>query len=151
MFKNCSKILVLFFIAISVFPASAQLGVSNKTFTRQDTLRGSNGTGRMGWNVLRYDISVRPNFTSKTIEGKNTITFYDTGARLMQIDLQEPMLIDSVVYDGKALPQRREGNVYWVEFRNPEVKYKIKPGTRQITIYFHGTPKAAKNAPWDGG
>ncbi len=151
MFKNCSKILVLFFIAISVFPAAAQLGVSNKTFTRQDTLRGSNGTGRMGWDVLRYDISVRPNFTSKTIDGKNTITFYDTGARLMQIDLQEPMLIDSVVLDGKVLPQRREGNVYWVEFRNPEAKYKIKPGTRQITIHFHGTPKAAKNAPWDGG
>lgn len=151
MFKNCSKILVLFFIAISVFPAQAQLGVSNKAFTRQDTLRGSNGVGRMGWDVLRYDILVKPNFASKTIAGKNTITFYDTGVKLMQIDLQEPMLIDSVVSDGKLLPQRRDGNVYWIEFRNPKNKYKIKPGSREISIYFHGTPKAAKNAPWDGG
>ncbi|WP_114793051.1 M1 family metallopeptidase [Niabella yanshanensis] len=151
MFKNCSKILVLFFIAISVLPAQAQLGVSNKSFTRQDTLRGSNGAGRMGWDVLRYDISIMPNFSSRTITGKNTITFYDTGAKLMQVDLQEPMLIDSVIFNGKLLPQRREGNAYWVEFRSPRLKYKIKPGPREITIYFHGTPKAAKNAPWDGG
>ncbi|MGN7783445.1 M1 family metallopeptidase [Niabella sp. 22666] len=149
--KNFSKILVLFFIAISVLPAGAQLGVSRKTFTRQDTLRGSNGAGRMGWDVLRYDISIKPDLALKTIRGKNKITFYDTGVKLMQIDLQEPMLIDSVVSDGKLLPQRREGNVYWVEFRNPEVKYKIKPGPREISIYFHGMPKIAKNAPWDGG
>ncbi len=151
MLKNCSKILVLFFITISVLPAQAQLGVSKKRFTRQDTLRGSIGKGRMGWDVLRYDISIKPDLASKTITGKNTITFYDTGARLMQIDLQEPMEIDSVVSDGKLLPQTREGNVYWVEFRNPRATYRIKPGPRQISIYFHGMPRAAKNAPWDGG
>lgn len=151
MFKNFFKIAALVFMYLCVLPAQAQLGVSRKVFTRQDTLRGSEGAGRRGWDVLRYDITVKPDFTAKSITGTNKITFYDSGAKLMQIDLQEPMLIDSVVANGKLLSQKREGNVYWVTFRDPDAMYKIKPGAQEMVIYFHGTPKEAKRAPWDGG
>lgn len=148
MLKNFYKLAGLSLAIIIYTDVYAQ---SDSMFTRQDTLRGSYGAGRMGWDVLKYDITIRPDLKAKSINGKNKITFYDTGTRVMQIDMQEPMIIDSIVSEGKLLPLTREGNVYWVAFRNPKVKYKIKPGPREITAYFHGKPVEAKRAPWDGG
>jgi aminopeptidase N len=124
---------------------------SKEHFGRQDTLRGSIGTGRMGWNVLHYDITVQPDYVSKTIRGKNILKFYDEGAKLMQIDLQEPMIMDSIIANGTSITFSREGNIYWVQYRDPEAMYKIKPGPVAITLYFHGKPREAVRAPWDGG
>lgn len=143
-----------FFIALlmsSTLSLFAQLTVRNKSFTQQDTLRGSNGEFRQRWDVLHYDITVKPDFEKKTIIGKNELSFFDEGAQLMQIDLQEPMMLDSAVYEGQHLPLRREGNVYWLMFRDSAARYKIAPGPRTIVFYFHGTPREARNAPWDGG
>jgi aminopeptidase N len=151
MVKNFYKLLGLCWAIIGCTDTHAQSGTLNTKFTRQDTLRGSYGEGRKGWDVLKYDITIQPNLKVKTLSGKNKITFYDTGARVMQIDMQEPMIIDSIIYGGKLLPLTREGNVYWVTFRDPKAKYKIKPGSREITAYFHGKPVEAKRAPWDGG
>ncbi|HMR81594.1 MAG TPA: M1 family metallopeptidase [Niabella sp.] len=151
MVKNFYKLLGLSWAIIVCADAYAQSGTLNTKFTRQDTLRGSYGEGRKGWDVLKYDITIQPNLKAKTISGKNKITFYDTCARVMQIDMQEPMIIDSVICGGKSLPLTREGNVYWVTFRDPRAKYKIKPGPKEITAYFHGKPVEAKRAPWDGG
>lgn len=137
--------------AVAGTGAYAQLGSYRNEFSHQDTLRGSIGPGRKNWDVLRYDITVQPDFTTKTISGKNKISFYDSGATVMQLDMQEPMIIDSVISAGRSLPLEREGNVYWVTFRDPRAKYKIKPGPADITAYFHGQPKEAKRAPWDGG
>lgn len=151
MVKNFYKLLGLCWAIIGCTDTHAQSGTLNTKFTRQDTLRGSYGEGRKGWDVLKYDITIQPNLKVKTLSGKNKITFYDTGARVMQIDMQEPMIIDSIICGGKLLPLTREGNVYWVTFRDPKAKYKIKPGPREITAYFHGKPVEAKRAPWDGG
>ena len=119
--------------------------------TRQDTLRGSIGAGRLGWDVLQYDITIQPDYNSKTIKGNNKILFWDSGAKLMQIDMQQPMIIDSVIAEGKSLPFTREGNVYWVMYRDTAAKYKIAPGERNIIVYFKGKPVEAKRPPWDGG
>lgn len=151
MVKKFYKLLGLCWAIIGCTDTHAQSGTLNTKFTRQDTLRGSYGEGRKGWDVLKYDITIQPNLKVKTLSGKNKITFYDTGARVMQIDMQEPMIIDSIICGGKLLPLTREGNVYWVTFRDPKAKYKIKPGPREITAYFHGKPVEAKRAPWDGG
>ncbi len=148
------------FLAISFFTmlcllvssnGMAQLMKAKTQFSRQDSLRGSLGPGRVGWNVLHYDISVQPDFETKTIKGVNVIRFYDEGAKQMQIDMQEPMLIDSILSEGRPLKIMREGNVYWAELRDPKAMYKIKPGAASITVYFHGKPKEALRAPWDGG
>ena len=48
-----------------LFPVFAQ----QKTFTHADTLRGSITPERAWWDVLRYDITVKPDYESKTIEG----------------------------------------------------------------------------------
>ena len=132
---------------------SAQLSKKPQILTRSDTLRGSDGPFRQKWNVLHYEITVQPDYASKTIEGKSIIKFYDEGARLMQIDLQVPMILDSVKDDTNSYSFRREDNVYWLTYRdnNPDIKFKIKPGVRSLTFYFHGKPREAVRPPWDGG
>ncbi|GAB3426990.1 M1 family metallopeptidase [Niabella aquatica] len=151
MVKNFYKLLGLSLAIIMHVDADAQPGALQAKFTRQDSLRGSYGAGRMKWDVLKYDITVRPDLRTRSISGKNKIAFYDTGAKIMQIDMQEPMIIDSIVSEGRSLPFIREGNVYWVTFRDPKARYKIKPGSREITAFFHGKPAEAKRPPWDGG
>ena len=148
------KIFLVFIVsAIFTTAAHAQEAAEKKTFTHADTLRGSNGPFRQKWDVLHYDITVQPDYASKTIEGKNTIHFIENGATTMQIDLQEPMILDSVIdeYKGYHYRFRREQNVYWLEYRDSTAKYKIKPQIVNLTFYFHGKPKEAIKPPWDGG
>ncbi len=151
MFKNVSKIVVLFFIAISVLPVKAQLGVSKKVFSRQDTLRGSNGVGRNWWDVARYDIHVKVDIPARQISGFVDIAFKVTGkpAKTMQIDLQEPMQIEKIEFAGEKMPVSftREGNVYWLSPSQPLTMNTEK----KMRIYFKGNPKVALRAPWDGG
>jgi aminopeptidase N len=149
--NKCIKGVLALFCFGAVLSAQAQPLNQKTDMTRQDSLRGSIGYGRIGWDVLKYDITVQPNYANKTISGKNVLHFYDEGAKMMQIDLQEPMIIDSIVGDNKNLAFTREGNVYWVTYRDPAAMYKIKPGPASITIYFHGKPVEAKRPPWDGG
>ena len=44
-------------------------------YTKQDTLRGSNGPGRDWWDVIAYSIIVEPDYVNKTIKGWNQISF----------------------------------------------------------------------------
>jgi aminopeptidase N len=135
-------ILLVFF---SFKNASAQQNADNKIFTREDSLRGSNGIGRTGWDVLHYDITIQPDFTSKTIKGKSSIYFIPLNKEKMQIDLQEPMDIDSIFIENKPCSFVREKNVFWVEL--PSSLHK----KATMDIYFHGKPREAVNPPWDGG
>src|SRR6476620_3950581 len=83
-------------------------------FTHQDSLRGSNGPGRDFWDVKYYDLSITPDYVSKTIVGKNKIHFQRLNqgwnVRTMQIDLQAPMVVDSVIYENTPLKFQRDGN-----------------------------------------
>jgi aminopeptidase N len=132
----------------------AQLSKDKIMFTHADTLRGSNGIFRQQWNVLHYDITVQPNYNAKTITGKCIMQFFDQGTKLMQIDLQQPMLLDSAKdNNGISFKFRREGNVYWLAYRDTasNLFYKIAPSIRTLIFYFSGKPKEAVRAPWDGG
>ena len=65
----------------------------------------------------------------------------------MQIDLQTPLEVDSMVQDAKALTYRRDGNAFFVSLTAPQ-----RTSAREtITVYYHGKPRAAKRPPWDGG
>lgn len=135
------------------FVSIGQLMEEKHTFTRADTLRGSITEYRKGWDVKRYDLTVQPDIVTKTIEGKNTITYYeDLPVRTMQIDLQQPLIVDSVIGDNNNNYQfKRDNNVCFVYLRDSLAMIKFLPGQRKITIYYHGTPKEAMRAPWDGG
>ncbi len=156
--------------------ATAQLMEKKEIFTHADTLRGSLNPNRDWWDVLRYDITVKPDFEKKTIEGKCIIKYKlvkpnrpvnKKGYYSMQIDLQEPLIIDSIlahfvtkVYISKA----NDGNVYnrnysdkvpFTQTKNVcivDLKFAYESYFGDsITIYYHGKPKEAIRPPWDGG
>jgi aminopeptidase N len=117
-------------------------------FTRADTLRGSDGPGRAWWDATFYDLRVAVNPVDSTIRGSNAITYRVLRpAKEMQIDLQVPMQLDSVVQNGRRLAFRRDSNAFFVTLVAPQTA-----GARnKLTAYYHGKPRAAINPPWDGG
>ncbi len=141
--------LFLFFLIPAITFAQAEK--KETVLTHADTLRGSNGAFRQRWDVLHYDITVEPDYATKTIAGKCVLRFFDNGAKLMQIDLQQPMILDSVTNEGRSYNFRREGNVYWLMYRDSSAMFKIIPGPRSLSFYFHGKPREAVRPPWDGG
>lgn len=145
------------FLAANLF---AQFRPDRHTFTRADSLRGSIGPERAWWNVVGYDVWVRPDFSERSIEGRTQIAFDAVAAgQRMQIDLQQPLVVDSILTDVAdfkdgaiavsytSIPFNREENFIWVDL--PQA---MKPGeAATITIHYHGKPRAARNPPWDGG
>jgi aminopeptidase N len=127
----------------------AQLLTPEKaSYTRADSLRGSITLERAWWNLLKYDLSVTPSFTDKSLSGTNAITFAAlTDGQMMQIDLQEPMTIKTITWHKKPLTYTREGNVFHVKFPK-----SIKAGSIEtLDISYSGVPKVAVRPPWGGG
>jgi aminopeptidase N len=130
-------------------PAAFCLAQPAKRFTRADTLRGSITPERAWWDVLRYDITIQPDFVSKTTAGSNVITYKVVNERhpALQLDLNDTLHIDSVILDKtQKLSFAREGNVWLVE-----VPQQKKSAVHQLAVYFSGRPRVAPRAPWDGG
>jgi len=147
------------FKAILIFNFSLLIINSvNAQFTHQDTLRGSNGPGRDWWDVKYYTINVTPDYINKSITGSNTILFRilkEGKNKIMQLDLQEPLIIDSMNGSAKIKKFWREGNVYFIDFGDKSFQRNLENSNvstaNTITIYYHGNPTVAKRPPWDGG
>ncbi len=151
--KRSAFIIFIFFI----FYSSISLG----QFTHADSLRGSYGPARSWWDVTKYDLHVKFNLEDSSISGWNIITFKVLKkGNLMQIDLQEPLVIDSIfeINETPSEPKRtaykkekvksyyKDGNAYFVSTTNNNLQT-----TNKLIVYYHGKPHVAKNAPWDGG
>ncbi len=143
----------------------AQPVINQKIFSHADSLRGTYGATRDWWDVLKYDLHVKFNILDSTIRGWNEIQFKVLKkGTVLQIDLQEPMILDSIKY---SLPYpnnktvmtkqdlvrtlyktdfKKDGNAYFFSAHN----YKPQT-TNYITIYYHGKPTSAVRPPWDGG
>jgi len=136
--------LALLLALASASPAAAQ----ERVYTHADTLRGSITPERAWWDVVFYDLHVRLDPADSTIRGWNGISYRVIGAsRAMQIDLQKPLEIDSVIQDGRRLSYRRDGNAFFVTMAAKQPK----GATRTVTVYYHGRPTVATKPPWDGG
>ncbi|HNO55025.1 MAG TPA: M1 family metallopeptidase [Chitinophagaceae bacterium] len=164
MLKYVSKKYVAIVIAFAVNLAVGAQPLNQKTeFTQQDTLRGTVGPGRDWWNVVRYHIYTMPDYKQKSIQGSVEIEFdvVKTGAnKLMQIDLQQPLEIDSIVFNGSQIHTfKRDGNVYMVDFGKFDFQIaaddtkivKGKQAAFSLNVYYHGKPRVAVMPPWDGG
>ncbi|HET9425678.1 MAG TPA: M1 family metallopeptidase [Gemmatimonadaceae bacterium] len=163
--KTISLLLAL---AVTALEASAQT-----VFTRADTLRGTNSPARSWWDVTFYDLRVSVNPGDSTIRGSNGITYrvVRPGTE-MQIDLQPPLVVDSMVQDGQRLTFRRDsirppsgrgggrgnagvavdtalraGNAFFVTLPAAPRRGEIKT----VTVFYRGRPRVAVNPPWDGG
>ncbi len=174
------KALYAFMLAAGLYTAAQ---AQEKGFTHADTLRGTITPERAWWDVQRYDIWVKPDYATKTIEGRVKISYTILSpknkaektksivkaiseGKNMQIDLQEPLIIDSIKQ--YAFPvigshgnfklntsvkishrlnfEKIDKNVYIVsvvgDYNNTQ---------DSITIYYHGKPREAVRPPWDGG
>lgn len=123
-----------------------------RSFTHADTLRGSNGPYRAWWDVTHYDVTVKPDFATRSILGRTTITFkVNSPAMRMQIDLQQPLEVDGVSTHAFDMienhPIERDGDVIWIDLTG---RFDVG-STGSLSITYHGVPHAAKTPPWDGG
>jgi aminopeptidase N len=140
------KVHILFLLCLSVQISFSQ----TKVFTKEDTLIGSNSAYRSWWDVKHYDVSVKPDYIGKSISGNIILTYKVTDAAstpVMQIDLQQPLTIDSIFYEGLKLSDIRQEKNRWMLFLGRQEK----DAQHQLRIFYHGKPKVARNAPWDGG
>jgi aminopeptidase N len=138
-------------LALSFAPLAlgvAQDSTQRRGFSRADTLRGSITPQRAWWDVGFYDLQVRVNPADSSIAGRNVITYRVVRpATEMQIDLQHPLVVDSMMQDGRALEFRRDSNAFFVTLVAPQ-----PTGARKtITVHYHGKPRVARRPPWDGG
>jgi len=136
--------MIALFAALAVFP----LVQDTTHYTHADTLRGSNGPARTWWDVQFYDLHVRVSLADSSVKGWNAITYRVLQpSRDMQIDLQQPLEIDSIVQDGRKLTYRRDGNAFFVTLQANQRAGE----TRAITVWYHGKPHVGRRLPWDGG
>lgn len=130
--------------------AFGQFFEKGKTFTKQDTLKGSNTEFRNFWDVKKYELSVEPDFQQKSISGNNKISFEitkDISNPIFQIDLQKPMKADKVEGNFPIANYKQDGDFIWITTHK-----KFKKGEKySIDITYSGNPVIAKRAPWDGG
>ncbi len=141
--------IISLFILLSCFVAATSRAQENAApFTHADTIRGSVTPERAWWNVLRYDISVRPDYDKKFISGWNSILFRVLQpGQTMQIDLQQPMQLLSATWRKTTLKFVRQGNAFYLRF--PEI---LRQGNVEtIDLRFEGNPRVAVRPPWDGG
>ena len=125
------------------------LRAAPRRYTRADTLRGSfNTPGRAWWDVAFYDLHVAISPGDSSIRGYNGISYRVLQPPTeMQIDLMTPLIVDSMIQDGRAVRFRRDSNAFFATLASPQ-----RTGERKtITVYYHGRPRIATNPPWQGG
>lgn len=148
-----NKILYLGLSVIILLSAKTNLFSQHnapKVYTYADTVRGSILPERAWWNVLRYDLTIKPDFENKNISGKNIIQYNvlnENNPHIMQIDLQEPMNIDSIILNSSTkLDFKRNGNAYYSDVPGQELN-----SDNSVTVFFHGKPHESTFPPWDAG
>ncbi len=146
------KITVVFCLALVCFGAMAQ------PFSHADTLRGSNGPGRSWWDATKYNLYVKFNLSDSTISGYNIISYKELEKNhpdYFQIDLQQPMIIDSVFFDNgvssreqnisgnkrtiylatkRQLGFTREGNAFFVSLKNIQPAGNSQPKSNTLRM-----------------
>lgn len=117
------------------------------TFTAADTLRGMLRPERNCYDVTFYDINIRIQPDAQSLKGYVDIAYQavDDFSRL-QIDLYRNMMLDSIVFAGKALTYERDFDAIFVNF-----PAQVKGSKGSFRVYYHGEPTVANNPPWDGG
>ena len=155
--KAAKTILALSITQLSIIHSFSQPLKQSKGFTHADTLRGTYGPTRDWWDVLKYDLHVKFNIGDSSISGYNVIDFKVLKkGDVMQIDLQEPMILDSIDIfrlDVNKIHRHykddliKDGNSYFLKMKGSMGSSEIK----KMKIYYHGKPRVAIRPPWDGG
>lgn len=141
-------ILSLIIVVLSAHNINAQLLNAKQNHSRADTLRGMLTPLRTCYDINYYHLAVKIDIDNKSVSGSNEFVFTATADfTQLQFDLFENLKIEKVVYEGASLPFKREFGAVFVTF--PKL---IKKGAKdRFTVFYGGTPRVARNPPWDGG
>ncbi|MBC7890521.1 MAG: M1 family metallopeptidase [Ferruginibacter sp.] len=155
--KVCLVLVLL--VMLNFSKSVAQPLGGRMSLSHADTLRGTDGPARDWWDVLKYDLHVRFTIADSSISGYNAIQLKVLKkGEFFQIDLQEPLIMDSIFYSMGESGQmkideneiRKDGNAYFIagsHFSDPHINFPIV----YLTAYYHGKPRIARLPPWDGG
>ena len=132
--------IIIFFFPVFVF--------SQSKYTRADSLHGRITKEREWWNVLHYELHASFNEQDSSVSGINKTTYKVLSPlQVMQIDLREPMTLDSAIQNTQKCDWKKDGDAYFINLISEQKTNDLK----HITFYFHGKPRVAKLPPWDGG
>ncbi len=140
---------LLLFMSFQLVFAQLLHGQEDVVFTRADTLRGMLTPLRTCYDVIYYQLDIKVDPESKSIEGSNKIKFTVVAAfDKMQVDLFENMHIEDITLDGVgSVPFEREYDAVFIQF-----PMTLRVDTEhEITVFYSGKPTVAKRAPWEGG
>jgi aminopeptidase N len=103
---------------------------------------------RLNYDIQHYDIAISIDTSRDFINGAVAIkaTCLKNPKIPFQIDLQEPLIISDITYEGKSIPFKKVKESYLVQIPN-----LITEQTFTIRVAYSGRPKTAVKAPWDGG
>ncbi|HET6586926.1 MAG TPA: M1 family metallopeptidase [Oleiagrimonas sp.] len=132
-------------IGLMFAPAPADAAQHQKPKTDKATqvsrarmLQGAYGPYRANNDLLYYHLTLRVDPVAKTIRGDNLIRFRMLkDGRRIQIDLQHPLQVDKIVFEGKPLAYRRDAGAVFIDFPHMLTRGKV------YTIDFHysGEPR----------
>ena len=105
--------------------------------TRAAILRGAYGPYRANNDLLHYHLDIRVDPAQKFLSGKNTVRFrmLRNGNRI-QLDLQEPLAVDRILYGTTALKYERDSGAVFIDF--PETLHAGR--VYSIDFYYSGHP-----------
>lgn len=139
---------IVLLAVVALCPLARAVAQDTTRYTHADTLRGSNGPARAWWDATFYDLKVRVAPADSSIRGSDGITYRVLRpAQDMQLDLQVPLEVDSMVQGGRKLAYRRDGNALFVTLAARQLAGDV----RTLNVYYHGKPKVARHPPWEGG
>ncbi|MEE9289331.1 MAG: M1 family metallopeptidase [Bacteroidota bacterium] len=104
---------------------------------------------RTCYDVIYYQLDIKVDPESKSIEGSNKIKFtVVTAFDKMQVDLFENMHIEDITLDGVgSVPFEREYDAVFIQF---PMTLRVD-SEHEITVFYSGEPTVAKRPPWEGG
>ena len=114
----------------------------------RDSLQGGLRPERTCYDVSFYDLTVKVNPDSRSIEGQNKIYFTTTeNTERIQLDLFPEYTIKSVKSGEQNLDFERNYAAIFIELGKV-----IPPGSKEeILIEYGGIPREAPRPPWNGG
>lgn len=142
----------LLFLALALSGAlRAQLlsARASEQFTRADTLRGMLRPERTSYDLRWYGLDIRVDPARQFISGSVTMRFTVLEAcPRMQVDLFENMTLESATLDGSPpLSFQRDCDAVFLIL--PSL---LETGTtHELLLRYSGSPRVAKDPPWDGG
>ena len=134
-------------VLIITFCVCLVIDLSGQHFSTKDSIRGGLSPERTCYDVTHYELALDFKFEDRSIKGSNIISFdLLKQSDLLQVDLFETMDVDSIIWNSKALSYFRKFDGIFIDISPLKALQ-----SHQIEIFYNGTPRIARNAPWDGG